>query len=585
MPLRINSSAAARTNGHQKPAAANVPAPGAYLPFGLPHPPDGFPQKPAGISLCMIIKNEERFLPKCLQSVAEIVDEINVVDTGSTDRTVEIAQSFGARIEHRTWRDDFAWARNEALALATKRWILVMDADEELNTDSREMLLGMKNIPAHLVGLWVRCFNLADDYKGTGASSHALARFFPNHPRIRYRSPIHEFISLDQNLTGLDCKMSLIAITHYGYLKGVVDDRAKGQRNLDIIKAATEREPEEPFHWYNLGVTSLIIGNRKGAIDALERMLAIVGENPRGFVPVGLSTLSEAYAHEGDQEKALWAASESLRRSPQFCNGHFAQGRALSNMKRYAEARESFKAAIADGPYNNLQFVCDDEVSVWKAQSEIGHTYAQEGNPPAALEWFEKGLANRPGAQPLLANRARALEAAKRYEDAEAQFLQIHRDFSDDASLLDYVNYLLRRERLREALETISSAVDRAQPGTAVQLLTTAAAIADRGKLPGAESYLERALQIAPGSAAILDDLERRYTERGNTAALERLHAAERTAPCIEPADFARRSSRLLAEGEAQVAFDKALEGLASAEGHPRLLYQAGAAAVLLGRK
>src|SRR5579883_3319270 len=90
------------------------PQPSQTLLFGIPQPPEDHEQLPEGISLCMIVKNEERFLEACLRSVEGIVDEINIVDTGSTDRTLEIAQRFGARIEHREWRNDFAWARNEA---------------------------------------------------------------------------------------------------------------------------------------------------------------------------------------------------------------------------------------------------------------------------------------------------------------------------------------------------------------------------------------------------------------------------------------------------------------------------------------
>ncbi len=553
------------------------------LLFGLPQPPPGYVQRPPGISLCMIVKNEEKFLPRCLQSVAGVVDEINIVDTGSTDGTIEIARSFGARVERREWRDDFAWARNEALALATKRWILVLDADEELNADSRDLVAALKTVPAHLTGVWVRCLNLADDYKGTGACSHALGRIFPNSPRIRYRSPIHEFITLDQNPTGLDCRHSPIAITHHGYLKDVVEGRDKVQRNLELIRKAAEAEPDEPFHWYNMGVTAMILGDRALTISALERMFELVGEKPRGFVPVGLSTLAEAYGAE-EPEKAMHAALESLKRSPHFCNAHFALGRALTRMKRYEEAREAFKAAIDDGKYNAMQFICDDEVSVWKAHSEIGYSYTQEGNHAAALEWFEKGLANRQ-TQPLRLNRARALEALQRYDEAEEAFAGVCRDFGDDQSVGDYVNFLLRRHKYHRALETIDLYVGRVGPKTALAMLKAAAAVCDRLALPGAEAYLERALALAPGSAAVLDELERRYAARNDTAALERLHATERDAPCVEPEDYARRSTRLLAEGDPERALRTAHDGLAGAAEHPRLLHAAALAATALGRK
>ena len=85
--------------------------------------------------------------------------------------------------------------------MATKRWILVLDADEELDAPSGDVLRSLRDESAALTGLWVRCKNLSDDYKGTGVSSHALIRFFPNNERIRYLSPIHEFITLDDIAT------------------------------------------------------------------------------------------------------------------------------------------------------------------------------------------------------------------------------------------------------------------------------------------------------------------------------------------------------------------------------------------------
>jgi len=84
------------------------------------------------LSLCMIVKNEELHLARCLKSVRGLADEMILVDTGSTDRTVEVARSYGARVFHFTWQDDFSLARNHSLEAASGEWILVLDADESI---------------------------------------------------------------------------------------------------------------------------------------------------------------------------------------------------------------------------------------------------------------------------------------------------------------------------------------------------------------------------------------------------------------------------------------------------------------------
>ncbi len=533
----------------------------------------------------MIVKNEERFIEACLASAHKLVDEICIIDTGSTDATIAIAQRFGARIERREWRSDFAWARNEALALATRRWILVLDADEVVREESIEALRALRSVPASTSGLWVRCFNVVDDYKGTGASSHVIARIFPNDPRIRYRSPIHEFITLDQRETGLDAVKSPVAIDHYGYLTAIVAERKKGERNLEIIRAAVEREPNEPFHWYNLGTTALIEKRIDEGIVALERMFALIGEEPRGFVPSALSFLADAYIeHRGDAERGVLLANESLRRSPHFANAHFTLGRALYRLARYHEAIEAFKTAIADGAFNREQFLVDDEVSVWKAQSEIGSCYGRLGDPATSLIWFEKGLKNRPGVLPLMINRAKALEALDRLDEAEAQFRECWERFRDDQTATDYLNVILRRKRYTDALATIEVLAPEVSARCAALFWITAAGIAvQAGRPEDAGTFAHRALALAPGSAPVLDAAEQYFEAVGDSAALAALRAAELDAPLADVADYVRRSSRLLAEGKVTRAMEVAGEGRARFGDHPGLVYDLAAGTVQLG--
>src|SRR6056297_1597902 len=97
------------------------------------------------LSLCMIVKNEEKMLAECLQSVADVVDEMIIVDTGSTDKTIDIAKKYKAEIHTFDWNGDFSAARNESIKYASGNWILWMDADERLNPDSKEELRSIVN--------------------------------------------------------------------------------------------------------------------------------------------------------------------------------------------------------------------------------------------------------------------------------------------------------------------------------------------------------------------------------------------------------------------------------------------------------
>lgn len=477
----------------------------AGLPFGLPRPPQGVAQKPAGISLCMIVKNEERFLEQCLRSAAPYVDEICIVDTGSGDRTIEIARSFDARIEEREWRSDFGWARNEALTMATKRWILQLDADEELLPEARPVLARLRETPAYQTGVWVRCHNDADDYAGTGSMSHSLVRIFPNATQIRYKGRIHEFATIDDSPTGIKAVHSPAAIVHHGYLKDVIASRHKAERNLAIVREATLAEPEDPFHWFNLGMTAHIMGDAQIACDSFEKMLAVNGDRPRGFMANGLSTLADIYTEKlKDPARALETARRCLHFAPNYANAHFSIGKAYVEMGRLPEARAAYEAAIEDGKHLDKQFVVDDEVPAWKAQCEIGTTYVMQGDDANALTWFDRGIANRPSAQPIRLNRARTLDRMERYAEAERAFAELYDQFGDEQSTTLYVNFLLRRHQELKAVEIIDRSCRGFSARTAVSMLVAGFAVAEKFAWNDAYRYLDEARQIDP---AILEEL------------------------------------------------------------------------------
>lgn len=142
------------------------------------------------ISLCMIVRNEADTIERCLRSAAPAVDELIVVDTGSTDDTVRIARRYGAVVFSAEWEDDFAAARNVGLERATGDWILVLDADEELAEDAPERLRACVR-DRSCSGYYVTIYNYFHSFS-EDAAVHSSIRLFRNDPRHRFEGAIHD---------------------------------------------------------------------------------------------------------------------------------------------------------------------------------------------------------------------------------------------------------------------------------------------------------------------------------------------------------------------------------------------------------
>lgn len=190
---------------------------------------------PPFLSLCMIVRDEEANLPRVLASVRGLADEIVVTDTGSTDRTVEIARAHGARVETFPWIDDFAAARNHSLAKARGEWILVLDADDEFEREdipaALEILRG-----ADALGIAVR------QTVGVEGSEPVVKRqlaFFRNRPEHRYRFRVHENLTIDPSRI----RLAPLRITHRGYTRELLPAKLERNRRL-LEKMKLDDDPE-----------------------------------------------------------------------------------------------------------------------------------------------------------------------------------------------------------------------------------------------------------------------------------------------------------------------------------------------------
>jgi tetratricopeptide (TPR) repeat protein len=468
------------------------------------------------ISLCMIVRNEERFLRDALTSVEGVVDEICILDTGSTDGTVAIAEAFGARVNGVQWRDDFAWARNQALAMAKGAWIFVLDADERLAPDSRAELRALRNVKPDGVGRWLRCRNLNDAGRETVASTNAIIRIFPNHPTIKYRGTIHEYVARDGEDRSIGGSMTEIEILHYGYLPAILQERGKGDRNLRVSRAAFEAAPDDPAHVYNYAMSALLAGDRALARTQLESVMELTRGTPRGFRPMALATLGGIYLDDGRPQEALAVAEECIAMVASLPDGHFVHGRALAALGRFAEARTALGEAITVGSNKTFEhFVVDDEIATWKAHNEIGGTLVSEGRFAEAQQWLELGLRARPAERVLILNRAKCREAQGDLEDAMVGFRAVFEGYHDEPAAIEYVNFVFRHGSADIALAAVESSLPvLGEDYQRAFLVSAAAALLRAGRAPEAAGLLRRVLAVGGEAAkgrAVIKALAQQY--------------------------------------------------------------------------
>jgi tetratricopeptide (TPR) repeat protein len=231
----------------------------------------------------MIVKNEEKNLPDCLASVRDLVDEAVVIDTGSTDRTREIAKSFNCVLGEFPWIDDFAAARNAALQPATGDYAFWMDADDRLDEHNRKKLKALfDSLPPSNAAFIMKCLCVGDGPNPTTSGTAVdHVRLFRIHHAHQWSFRIHEQILPSLRRTGADVQRANVCIHHVGYLDPSVR-RKKLARDLRILRFDEADDPTNPFTLFNLGSVFHELGDFAAATDALLRSLH--GSHPKDSI-------------------------------------------------------------------------------------------------------------------------------------------------------------------------------------------------------------------------------------------------------------------------------------------------------------
>jgi tetratricopeptide (TPR) repeat protein len=284
------------------------------------------PARGLTISLCMIVKDEEEMLPGCLEAVAGAVDEIVVVDTGSSDRTVEIAESFGAKVLHFPWNGSFSDARNVGLEAATGDWLFYLDADEHLVPEDAQ------NIRRLLGRTWREGFHLVEtNYTGTDetgtAVTHLALRIFRNRPEYRFEGRIHEQ-KTNKMPTYLPERFEAtqIRIRHYGYLKSRISAKEKSRRNIELLLQEAKDAPS-PFTEFNLGSEYMMLGDAPKAAEHFDRAWSALHETDgdwtiAGYAPILASRIAMARRASGRVADARAALDVGIKAMPDHTDLH-----------------------------------------------------------------------------------------------------------------------------------------------------------------------------------------------------------------------------------------------------------------------
>ncbi|MGE5654761.1 MAG: glycosyltransferase [Bacillota bacterium] len=295
----------------------------------------------------MIVKNEAASLARCLYSVKDGVDEMVVVDTGSTDGTPDIAVSLGAKVFAYEWNDDFAAARNFSLEQASGDWLLYLDADEELEHGDAERLRHLAQV-SQAEAFTFQINNLTD---GNDLTRHINVRMFRNRPDYRFEGRLHEQIAgaiLEHNPGQAVIHSSGLTLLHYGYLSSVFAAKNKGERNLHLNLKMVEEEPDNPFYLYTLGNSYMSNRQFAKALDCYEHSLHHLNPDAIYAPSVFVSSVS-CLLRLGHWRRALTLLERGKSLYPDYADIRFLEGEIFQQLGHLHRAQACFEHCLTIG--------------------------------------------------------------------------------------------------------------------------------------------------------------------------------------------------------------------------------------------
>ena len=333
------------------------------------------------VSVCIIAKNEEKNIEKCLRSIHKHPFEIIVVDTGSTDKTKEIAARYADKVLDFTWVNDFSAARNFSIDAASHDWILVIDCDEYITKlNFQEMQKLMAQYP-HAIGQLTRdniCYNKSHELIH---STDLVERLF--HRRLyEYEGTIHEQVVKKDRTQGYGFTFPLF-ITHTGYCGTEEEINAKSQRNISMLKAALEKTPDDPYLFYQLGESFMLKNDYESAFEYFDKGFFLEVDESLEYVQRMMNSYGYSMLYTGRIEKALTLANvyDAFSNNADFL---FLMGNI------YLKARINDRALMEFMRATTVKRHFDEGTNSYRAFHNIGCIYEAYGQYDEARKYYQK---------------------------------------------------------------------------------------------------------------------------------------------------------------------------------------------------
>jgi FkbM family methyltransferase len=400
------------------------------------------------ISLCMIVKNEENVLKRCLQSVEGILDEILILDTGSTDRTIEIASQYTDKIYQSLWTNDFSDARNYIASKASGEWIIALDADEYVDRENlKETISYLKSVPSDLYVFKTNIINFAGEH-GDQLIQHQHNRIYKNIPSIKFHRKIHEQLMIKGN--AINGAESPLNIYHSGYMKHVVIKKNKRSRNRELIEKELEMSENTAFDYFNLGNELNSIGDYQEALKCYQKAFNFKKDINYTWVPINVVQLIHCLIYLQRYNDALSVIEDAKNIWTGAIDFHYLQGHIYFLQHRYGDAKLILKKLLNQKGKYKTTLVSLNYKDIYPYNT-LGKIAKFERDEQKAVEYFSKSL-----------------NINKYQQEILIVLLQILFDYHNDLEVEKYLNKLGLNKDNYQILNTIRILLKVPAPNIAI---------------------------------------------------------------------------------------------------------------------